>query len=140
MVQPLTCFSLERHDGPYASWPLRSRLLRDGKPLPAALGGYVIERQFQVPAGYLLVTSCECMFEERTTFYLLDAGYRILSRLSCFTAYATWLLEAMEPLGEREFLVVFFNDDRYILRLRPRPRWLGGWSLRLSQGGRRAEL
>ncbi|HEY1014313.1 MAG TPA: hypothetical protein VGE07_16490 [Herpetosiphonaceae bacterium] len=140
MVESLTCFSLERHAGPYASWPLRSRLERDGQPLPVTLAGYLIERQFLVPAGYLIVTSCDCPFEERTTFHLLDGAYRIRSELSCFTPYATWLLEAMEPLGDRAFQVVFFNDDRYLLRVRPRPRWLGGWFLRLSQGGWRAEM
>ncbi|HYF64885.1 MAG TPA: hypothetical protein VD886_18820, partial [Herpetosiphonaceae bacterium] len=73
----ITCFSLERHPGPYESWPLESRLLEDGRPTATFLTGYSVERQFRAPAGFVLATSCDCPFEERTTFYLLDERRRV---------------------------------------------------------------
>ena len=31
-MKPITRFALERHDGPYETWPRRSRLVLDGRP------------------------------------------------------------------------------------------------------------
>jgi hypothetical protein len=39
-MKPINRFTLEKHDGPYEKWPLRSRLFLDGKPTDLSLPGY----------------------------------------------------------------------------------------------------
>lgn len=128
-MEPITCFSLETHAGEYKDWPLTSRLLEDGRPTDTFLTGYTIEQQFRGAAGFVLATSCDCPFEERTTFYLLDERRRIASSVSCFTPYDTWLLDRMEPLDGWSLRVVFFKDYGMILHIAPDGS--GGWKLDL---------
>ena len=78
-MQTTTCFSLERHAGPYETWPLRTRLWVDGTPSPLRIPGYALLHQFATPNGHLLVTDCECPFEEATSFVLLDKKSQLLS-------------------------------------------------------------
>jgi hypothetical protein len=80
-------FSLERHHGAYEEWPLRTRLYFDGKPTKVRVPGYSILHQFQIPLGYLLVTDCDCPFEETTSFILVSPTLRLLSFRMLFVPY-----------------------------------------------------
>src|SRR5206468_5883961 len=44
-MKPITRFALEKHDGPYETWPLRSRVSLDGKPTDISLPGYTLLHQ-----------------------------------------------------------------------------------------------
>ena len=130
-METITRFSLETHAGPYKDWPLESRVLEDGRPTATFLAGYIIERQFRAPAGVVLATSCDCPYEERTTFYLLDGRLGVASSVTCFTPYDTWLLDRMEPLDDWSFRVVFYRD--YAMTLRIVAGGAGGWALELER-------
>lgn len=130
-METIACFSLEAHDGPYATWPLETRLLEAGRPTGTLLAGYIVEKQFRGPAGFVLATSCDCPYEERTTFYLLDERRRVAGSVTCFTPYDTWLLDSMEPLDDWSLRVVFYNDYRMVLRIVP--GGAGGWALELER-------
>ena len=130
-MDEITCFGLESHPGPYQSWPLSSRLLLDGRPTATALTGYIIEKQFRSAAGVVLATSCDCPYEERRTFYLLDEQLGVVDDVTCFTPYDTWLLDRMEPLDEHSFRVVFYSEFACVLRILPRDA--GGWLLELGR-------
>jgi hypothetical protein len=93
--------------------------------------GYIIEKQFRTAAGVVLATSCDCPYEERTTFYLLDEQLGVADEVTCFTPYDTWLLDRMEPLDERSFRVVFYAEFACVLRILPRDA--GGWRLDLGR-------
>lgn len=55
-MQPVDRFALDTHDGPYETWPSRTHVLVDGVRSALAVSGYVLLRQFETPAAYLLVT------------------------------------------------------------------------------------
>ena len=111
-------FSLERHAGPYESWPRRTRLLDRGAPTGVALPAYVLLHQFEVQRGFLLVLDDDCPHEEITTFCLLSADLRVLSRRWLGVPYGSWFLRAIEWIDERRF-VGDFRDDPLA---EPRPR------------------
>ena len=112
-------FSLEQHPGPYEKWPLRSRLLADGRPTETRVRGYVLLHQFQVDEGWLLVTDHGCPFEEATVFTLLDRDLRVLSARWLGAAYGTFLLTGLTWTDPR-ILVARFGDD-YAVRVTLRP-------------------
>ena len=70
-MQKVSLFSLELHQGPYEKWPLRTRLFVDGNQSETKVPGYVLLHQFQTDFGYLLITDCDCPFEETTNFIFL---------------------------------------------------------------------
>jgi len=124
-------FSLERHAGPYESWPRRTRLLDAGAPTGLALPAYVLLHQFQVPCGFLLVLDDNCPHEEITTFCLLTADLRVLSRRWLGAPYATFYLDAIEWVDERRFVADFGDCRRgFVLRSRGIPYLLPRLALR----------
>lgn len=68
-MQSITQFSLEKHDGPYESWPRLTRLFANGVDTGKKVPGFIIEAQYQCRDGYLLITSQDCLFEESNDFY-----------------------------------------------------------------------
>jgi len=118
-MQTTTCFSLERHSGPYESWPLRSRLLVDGVPGSARVPGYTLLHQFAMPSGYLLVTDCECPFEEATSFVLLDKKSQLLSCRTLSIPYGSYTLDKIEWLDDHNARLTFRDHDHWLLTIRP---------------------
>jgi len=117
-MNAISRFALEQHDGPYERWPLRSRLFLDGEPTEISLPGYVLLRQFETPAGYILVTDYDCPFEEITNFILISHQLRLLSCRSLGWMYATFLLERIEWVDERTFHAIMYGDLRYKFTIR----------------------
>lgn len=113
-------FSLERHDGPYERWPLRTRLLADGAPTGILLPAYAMLKQYEVPAGYLLAMDCDCPFEEATTFALVSRDLRLLGRRTFSAMYGTFLLDHVKWEDENRFIATFHRDVRYELTIRDR--------------------
>jgi hypothetical protein len=100
-------FSLERHTGPYDTWPRRTLLLDRGTPTKIKLPAFVLLHQFEVPGGYLLVLDDDCPHEEITTFCLLDPHLRVHSRRWIGVPYGSFYLRAIEWIDERRFVADF---------------------------------
>lgn len=105
-------FTLEKHDGPYETWPLRSRLLLDGEPTNLSLPGYTLLFQFEAAEAYILITDYDCPYEEITNFALVSK--RPLRLLSCRWLgwmYETFILERIEWIDQRTFIAVIGGSD-----------------------------
>lgn len=115
-------FSLETHVGPYESWPRRSRLLLDGNPSGLEVNGYVLLRQFETAAGFLLVTDYDCPFEESVNFMLVSKDLRkVLGERTLGAMYGTFLLESVAWTDERNFAATFMGiEGRWDFRIRDR--------------------
>ena len=119
-MQEVSLFSLERHEGPYEKWPLRTRLLVNGEPSRTRLPGYTLLRQFATDYGFLLVTDYDCPFEETTNFILLDSeSMGITSYRQFFVPYSSFSLDTFEWIDRESAQVTFYKDDRWLLTLRP---------------------
>jgi hypothetical protein len=133
VIEPVTAFGLERHDGPYSSWPDKTRLFFEDRDTGRTLTGYVLEAQFRVDDCYLLVTSDDCPFEEFTRFYLLDERFGILSHTCQGWLYASWMLKSISPEAARSFRVDFHGDEGWRLTVRERRWWRFGRLLSLRR-------
>jgi hypothetical protein len=109
--------SLEVHEGPYATWPLKSRLFSNGDNTGMSIPGYVIEAQYKCVQGYLVITSYDCMFEESNEFLLLDECFNIIAKKSMPVSnniYAHW------PISDNAIRIHELNDSFYTLQIQPR--------------------
>lgn len=104
-------FAIEQHAGPYDSWPLRSGLLLDGQKTLLRVPGYVLLHQFATPQGYVLITDCDCPFEEATSFILLSKTVRLLACRTLSAPYESFLLQRIEWLDAANLRAVFGHDE-----------------------------
>ena len=118
-MQTTSRFALESHAGPYEKWPLRSRVIVDGEPSPTVIPGYCLLDQFKIPGGYLLITDYDCPFEEATSFVLLGFSSELLSHRTLGVPYGSFNLEQIDWMDEMTAEVVFWENDRWLLTLRP---------------------
>ncbi len=117
-MTPINRFTLEKHDGPYETWPLRSRLSLDGRPTDISLPGYTLLHQFETSDGYILVTDYDCPFEEITNFALVSKQLRLQSCRWLGWMYETFLLERIEWIDDRSFTAFFCGNLRCRLTVR----------------------
>lgn len=97
-MQPVDRFALDTHDGPCETWPSRTHVLVDGVRSALAVSGYVLLRQFETPAAYLLVTDYDCPFEEAVTFTLVSKDpMKVRARRTVGAMYASCRLDAEHP-------------------------------------------
>jgi hypothetical protein len=99
-MQLVKLFSLERHGGPYNLWPLQTKLFADCTDTGQTVSGFVIEAEYQYAAGYLLVTSYDCLFEESNTFTLLNNRFETVATKDLGAWYETFWLEKHTPTSE----------------------------------------
>lgn len=109
-MRPINRFTLEKHAGPYETWPLRSRLFLDGKPTCISLPGYTLLHQFETSNGYVLVTDYDCPYEEITNFALISKQLRMQSCRWLGWMYETFLLERIEWIDDRTFMAYFCGN------------------------------
>jgi hypothetical protein len=109
-MKSITRFELQKHDGAYETWPLRSRLFLDGKPTGISLPGYTLLHQFETPNGYILVTDYDCPYEEITNFALISKQLRLKSCRWLGWMYETFLLERIEWIDDRTFTAFFCGN------------------------------
>ncbi len=128
-------FTLETHDGPYETWPERSKLLSDGVWTGTKVPGYVIEAQFSVGSRYLIITSYDYPLEEANHILLLDQDCRILSTKYVGVWYYTFLFKSAEPVADNQLLLTFEGEMlwRMLLTVRDKRRFLLGSYLTLSR-------
>lgn len=112
-------FSLERHQGEYENWPLRTRLYVDGNPTKTHVPGYSPLHEYQTPSGYLLITDYDCPFEEATSFILLSHDFRLLSYRTLSVPYGSFNLDRVELINNCCFWAVFYENDYWLVTIRP---------------------
>jgi hypothetical protein len=130
-MQPITLFSLATHEGPYETWPLKSPLLANGLDTGQSIPGFVIEGQYKCPAGYFLITSYDCPYEEANDFLLLNDRFETIARNGLGVIYSSFLLEKHRPLSDTELELVYGDGLTYKLAIEP--KFLGGLKLDLER-------
>ncbi|WP_150050272.1 MULTISPECIES: hypothetical protein [Methylomonas] len=131
-MHPIDHFSLENHPGPYQTWPSTSRLYFAGLDTGVSLPGYFIEAQYQCDAGYLLITSYDCPFEESNEFLLLGTRFEALASKRLIVPNQSFLLNAHWPVSPTELALHYYEELFYrltIVRLSNRPN--AGYGLKL---------
>ena len=117
-MKPINRFTLEKHDGPYEKWPLRSLLYLDSRPTGISLPGYTLLQQFETLSGYILVTDYDCPYEEITSFALISEQLRLQSCRWIGWMYETFLLERIEWINDWTFTAFFCGNLRCQLTIR----------------------
>ncbi|NJK52152.1 MAG: hypothetical protein HC936_03770 [Leptolyngbyaceae cyanobacterium SU_3_3] len=117
-MKAVQLFALESHSGPYDKWPLRTRLLIDGKLSPILIPGYILLCQFKIDDGYLLVTDCDCPYEETTSFILLSNDMKLISYKMLFVLYGSFNFESIAWINSQYAQVTFWKNDIWNLRIR----------------------
>lgn len=113
-------FTLLAHTGDPDAWPLDSPLVADGELTSARVPGVEILEQFEIIAGYLLVTDYDCPFEETFHFILLDHELRTISRRSLGARFSFVPDSGVHLLQE----VRWEDDWHFVVILTERPeRW-----------------
>ena len=119
-MEKICLFSLERHEGPYEKWPLRTRLFVNGEPSRTTLPGYTLLHQYLTEYGFLLLTDCDCPYEETTNIVLLDrTTLRIISHKQFCAPSASFNLDKFEWIDRQKAKLTFYKDDHWLLTLRP---------------------
>mgnify|MGYP001403052661 FL=1 len=121
-MEPIASFSLARHEGPYEQWPPKTPLLFEGQPTGREIPGYVLEAQYRCSAGYLLITSQDCPFEESNDFLLLARDLHVLARTRLCAPYRSFLLHAHWPVAENALRLHYGIRDFYTLTVESRRR------------------
>jgi hypothetical protein len=91
-------FTLLAHRGEADTEPLGSFLIADGELTSVRIPGIEILEQFEIIAGYLLVTDHDCPFEETFHFILLDHHLHIISQRSLGARFSFVPGEAVRSL------------------------------------------
>jgi hypothetical protein len=112
-------FSLEKHEGPYEKWPSRTRLFENEKEIGIRVPGYNLLHQFELKEYYLLITDDDCPFEEGTNFILISKAKKILAYQILFVRYGSVTLESVKWIDEQHLRVVFYENDHWMLTIRP---------------------
>jgi len=104
-MQPLHRFALEKHSGPYETWPARTRVIVDGDAHPTlAIPGYELLRQYETALGFVLITEYDCPFEEAVSITLVARDLsRVISTGTIGAPYATFWLEDVQWLDAAHF-------------------------------------
>ncbi|MEN2474258.1 hypothetical protein [Burkholderia sp. GS2Y] len=121
-MKPVERFTLEAHDGPYEAWPSRTHVLVDGARCGLAVSGYVLLRQFETPAAYLLVTDYDCPFEEAVTFTLVSKDpLKVCAQRTVGAMYASCHLDDITWVDNKHFSATFVGiDGRWDFTIRDR--------------------
>jgi hypothetical protein len=117
-MELISSFSLEKHEGPYESWPRLTRLFFDGQATGTSVPGYVIEAQYRCPEGYLLITSQDCPFEESSDFILLSPRFEVVAQRFLGEMYGSYLLHAHWPRAEGSLVLHYYQALCFTLSIR----------------------
>ena len=119
-MQAVTLFSLAKHAGEYKDWPLKTPLLLNSQSTSLAIPGFQLLHQFKLQSGdYLLITDWDCPFEEATEFLLISNDFKISARKTLGAPYAGFLLDTVEILNSNQLKVTIFENDYFLLTIKP---------------------
>jgi predicted metal-dependent HD superfamily phosphohydrolase len=118
-VELIQSFSLEKHSGPYESWPRKTRLFFNGADTGATVSGYVIDGQYRAGACYLLIISYDCPYEESNDFLLLNAAFEIVADSSLTPPmYGSYLLDTHWPVSDSAIRLHYYHSEIFELGLK----------------------
>jgi len=117
VVKEIDSFSLETHEGEYENWPLETRLYFKREDTQTKVPGFAIEAQYQLPIGYLLITSWDCPFEESNNFLLLDSEFSCVAQNELKPYFNTYLLCAHWPISDDAFVLHYASDLFFTLSI-----------------------
>jgi len=117
-MESIEAFTLAKHQGPYETWPLRTRLQFNNNETGTEIPGYIIEGQYRCDEGYLLITSHDCPFEESNDFILLGECFEILATEQLLVPYASFLLNAHWPVSSDSLLLHYYERLFFTLTIR----------------------
>ncbi|WP_237468244.1 hypothetical protein [Vibrio stylophorae] len=120
----ITDFSIEEHQGEYEDWPLESALFFNDCPLDFKVPGYVIDQQYKLDEYYLLIFSCDCLFEECCTLVVVSPSLKLLGQYRWGGAYQSYLWESLSQRDAHCFCIDFGQGLRYEITIRyPKRIW-----------------
>jgi hypothetical protein len=98
-------------------------LLHDGRPV-GELAGVTIAAHFAIDGvGWLIVTDCDCPFEETIFLHLLGPDFTRLETLTMGEAYCPGIVTDIERTGPFSFGFCFPHDGyRHVLSISPTSR------------------
>lgn len=112
---------------------LNSSLLYKGQETGVDVQGIVLDHQFSLSDGYVLVTSWDCPFEEGYEVSLLNREMKLVSHKSIGPIYSSYQLDSMEVVGKSAFRLLFTNGEVYNLVVRAKQIFPFGSRLSLSR-------
>lgn len=114
----------------------RAELLDGGAATGLALPGVVLEAQFAVGPGFLLLATEDVPFEEALHAVLLSPALSVLDEAELSAPYTPGVLRDLAPggAGDDSLGFAFGGAGRMRLRVLPRPRRAAGGLLRRPLG------
>ena len=108
---------------------LRNPLYFNHQDTSTFIAGQVIEAQYSCTlpngyAGYLVVTSFNCPFEESTEFSLLDEAFKLVATTSLAQAYGSLLLYAHWPVANNRLRLHYYGQFVLDLTISSSRFWL----------------
>lgn len=99
-MKAINSLTLAKHEGEYASWPVKTEIFDNGVATGKKISGFVIEAQYAHANGFLVVTSWDCPFEEAQTFTWLSPSFDVLKEKTIGIAYEAIWMESHKPLDD----------------------------------------
>lgn len=121
-MRAISRFSLHEIPGPGA----RSEVRLDGRPTGHTAPGCVLEAQFELDRGYLLLTTEGSPFEEALHVTLVDRHLHPLDERTLAIPYKPGVLRDVAVVSDTRIEFSFFGDERWRLTVQDRPRLLPG--------------
>ena len=101
----------------------RAELILDAKLTGHTVSGVVLEQQFAVKLGYLLLTTDDCPFEECLHAILLDFNLHQIDQVDLIHPYTPGLFSDMQLISDESITFSFFGKDRWQLSIYDKPRF-----------------
>ncbi len=108
-------FSLQKHEGEYEDWPLKSSLYYCGKELGVKVSGYVIERQFELNDYFLLLLNWDCPFEEGCEIVVINKDLNVVGSHSITPFYNSYNLHDITELSKDRYRLTFNESECFEL-------------------------
>lgn len=145
-AEAIDSFYLQSLADPYDQFPVKSRLLYEGRDTGVAIQGIGLDFQFRGPGYYLLFANWSCPFEESVEITLLSDSFECLAHHSISHDYGSMHLESVESLGSAQFRLSCADGQNYQLNLplnrlsiAARAGYLGGFIKRISASSLRVK-
>ncbi|WP_347905193.1 hypothetical protein [Pseudomonas purpurea] len=122
-MKPVERFAFAPWLGTVQSQPSESAVLVDGQPSTLTISGRRLCRQYETPAGYVLITELDFWVEEQVFVVLISKDLRtVLGEHVLGHWYSSYYLKEVEWLDETHFFVTLegLEEYRFYFTLRPR--------------------
>ncbi|CCN49659.1 conserved hypothetical protein [Vibrio nigripulchritudo MADA3029] len=123
-MEAVDTFTIQTHRGRYEDRPLESRLYFHGQQLSFKVPGYVIEKQYDCGAYFLLILSWDCIFEEGCEVVVISKQLEKVGDCNLTPYYNSYILTSFSKLATDQYQLVFNDSEYYELTVHyPKKRW-----------------